>query len=489
MKWNNKYGIWLLLTLACCRSLCAQQTGNEEYSAPPPSNKTSSEQSVIPAGETPFIVRTIVIEGNKKTHPSIILRELGFKSGDRFLLQDLVRKFEKAREQLMNTTLFHEAMVALKSFEGYNVDILISVRERWYIFPVPYIKPVDRNLNQWLVEQKASLNRVDYGVKLLWNNFTGRNDKFRFTWITGYNRQLVLTYDRPYIDKSMKWGMSFGFQLGRNQEINYNTIGNKQVFVKDEGYMRNFWRGSLEATYRKAIKTRHRFGVAHTTEEVADTVVHMNPLYFTGGRTRISFPEFYYVMTYYDVDYIPYPTKGYAAEVMFSKKGVDKSMNSWQLSVKGSANWPTSKKTFFSLNGYGTVKLPFDQPYYNRRLLGYSDIFMNGYEYYVVDGVAGGYLKAAFTRKLFKFGITLPGTKKIAPLKVPFNIYGRVFGNTGYVYDPEPGENNTLANRPLFSYGVGIDITTIYDFTFKLDFSFNQLGQNGLFFHRRNGFQ
>ncbi|MET0462833.1 MAG: hypothetical protein ABW007_06755, partial [Chitinophagaceae bacterium] len=129
----------------------------------------------------------------------------------------------------------------------------------------------------------------------------------------------------------------------------------------------------------------------------------------------------------------------------------------------------------------------FNQPYYNRRLLGYSSTFMQGYEYYVVDGVAGGYLKASATRRLLNFNLNFKGTKKLAPLRIPVNIYGRVYGNTGYIYDPQPGKN-FLANRMLFSSGIGIDIVTFYDFVFKLDWSFNQLGQNGLFFHRRSIF-
>src|SRR6185436_19741511 len=92
----------------------------------------------------PFVVRNIIIEGNKKTKASIILREVPFRHGDKFQLQQLVSKFEDARKQLMNTALFHEVTVALKSFEGYNVDILVEVKERWYLFPVPYFKFVDR---------------------------------------------------------------------------------------------------------------------------------------------------------------------------------------------------------------------------------------------------------------------------------------------------------------------------------------------------------
>ena len=39
-----------------------------------------------------------------------------------------------------------------------------------------------------------------------------------------------------------------------------------------------------------------------------------------------------------------------------------------------------------------------------------------------------------------------------------------------------------------FVGGAGIDIVTFYDLSFKFDYSFNQLGQNGLFLHIRNDF-
>ncbi|RYG38110.1 MAG: hypothetical protein EOO01_29830, partial [Chitinophagaceae bacterium] len=345
MQRTIKYCLWLLLALVSLSHLCAQEVGGPE--GKPKKEKTKQEKHsteyVVPAGESPFIVRDIVITGNRKTRPNIILRELGFKSGNAFLLQDLVKKFELARQQLMNLALFHEVTVALKSFDGNNVDVLVQVRERWYIFPLPYFRPVDRNLNQWIVEQKASLSRVDYGLKLLYNNATGRNDKLRFTVISGYSRQLLLNYDRPYIDRSMKWGMSFGVSLGKNREMNYNTVDDKQVFIKDEGYLRNFFRGYGEISYRKAIRTRHRLGLSYGMEEVADTIVKLNPNYFPGGRSRIVFPELYYYLNYYNLDYIPYPTKGYAAEIAFSKKGLFSDFNSWQLGLKGSAAWPMGK--------------------------------------------------------------------------------------------------------------------------------------------------
>ena len=487
MRRKLKYGIWLLFAFACCQRLCSQ--GGHTKSGDDDNAMIDYSRPIPPSPDDRlFVVRDIYVEGNKRTHKNIILRELFFKTGDAMLLQDLVRRFEGSRQQLMNTALFHEVVVALKSFQGYDVDIVITVKERWYIWPVPYFKPVDRNLNQWLVEQNASLSRVNYGLKLLHNNTTGRNDKLRVWLIHGYTRQLALNYDRPYIDKKMRWGFSTALMLGKNREINYNTIDDKQVFLKDDqGYLRNFFSATAELNYRPKIRTKHRFGIGFSQETVADTVVALNPYYFTKGSQRVAYPEFYYNMSYYNLDYIPYPTRGYAAEVMLSKKGFNKDMNLWQFSAKGSAIWPLGRKTFFSLNAFATVKLPFDQPFYNRRLLGYSDIFMQGYEYYVVDGMAGGYLKASIGRKIFDFSLSIPGTRKLAPRRIPFNIYTRLYGNAGYIYNKYPGQND-LSNRMLYSTGIGFDIVTIYDFTFKFEWSFNQLGQNGLYLHRRSLF-
>jgi outer membrane protein assembly factor BamA len=483
MQRKRKYCLGLLLGLACSYSLYAQTSGVDDLQGKDMVKNPSPDTTSKPA-EKLFTVRNIVIEGNRKTRPDIILREIPFKSGEVYLLQDLVKQFETARRQLMNTSLFHEAIIALKSFDGYDIDVLVQVKERWYLFPVPYFKPVDRNLNQWLVEQKGSLKRVNYGGKLLYNNVTGRNDKLRVWLIGGYTKQISFTYDRMYIDKQMKWGMLVGFATGNNKELNYQSENDKQLFLKDEHPLRKFTNVTAELTFRKAIKTRHRFGITYSKETVADTIVKLNPLYFKGGRSSVSFPRLYYIMTFYDLDYIPYPTKGYAAEITVQKEGFNSKYNVWQLMTKGSAHWPVARNTFFSLNAFGTIKLPFTQPYFSQRLLGYNDIFIQGYEYYVVDGVAGGYLKASLTRKLVNFNIKFPGTKKIAPQRTPFYIYGRIFANTGYVHNPNPGDNY-LSNRMLSSAGLGVDLTTIYDFTLKVDWSFNQLGQNGIFIHKK----
>ena len=478
MQLKKKYWFWLIVTVLCCLQSFAQDTVGKR--------KTDS---VAPARSGPVVtIGEIVISGNKKTKSTIILREIPFRTGEKYTLGTLKKKFEDARRQLMNTTLFNSAVVAVKSMDGTQVTVSVDLKERWYLFPWPYFKPVDRNLNQWIVEQKASLSRVNYGAKILYNNATGHNDKLRLYFITGYTKQFSFSYDRLYIDNKLKWGLSGGFAIGKNREVNYNTINDKQVFLKDnDNYLRSFVTGNAEITYRRAIKTRHRFGISYTKEDVKDTVLSLNPSYFQEGRNNIHYPVLYYNITYYDLDYIPYPTKGYAAQVFLSKKGFNKVINVWELSAKGSASWRLSPKFFFNLNMFGGIRVPFRQPYINRRFFGYGDVFMQGYEYYVVDGVAGGYVKTTLTRELLNFDIRIPYKKGKAPLHIPIKFFGKIYGNTGYVYSPQPGEN-FLSNKMLYSGGLGIDILTFYDVTFKLEYTFNQLGQNGLFLQRKTIF-
>ena len=440
--------------------------------------------------ENTILVGQIVITGNKKTRPGIILRELPFKTGDTYSLDVLVRKMETARKQLMNVALFHTVIVSAKRIQGNVIDIAVDVKERWYIFPLPFFRPVDRNLNQWLVEKGASLDRVNYGIKLSHNNFSGVNDKLRFGITAGYTKQLAASYERPYFDRKMKWGLKFSIAAGKNREVNYNTVDDRQVFLKDENnYLRNFITGNLEFTYRRAIKTRHTFGIGYAREQVSDTITTLNPFYFKPGRATIRFPSLYYTMNYLNLDYNPYPTRGYAAQATIIRNGFrGDALNLWQFQVKGLGAWPLAPKTFFSLVVYGGLKLPFNQPYFTRRFFGYGDVFLQGFEYNVVDGVAGGFMKTTFTREIVQFALhTPPGKRGREPYRVPIRIYGKVYGNTGYVHNPQPGDNS-LSNKMLYSGGIGIDIVTFYDVIFKFEWSFNSVGQNGLFFHQKSIF-
>ena len=111
-------------------------------------------------------VDRIDITGNSKTKDYIILRELPFVKGDSLESKQLSPAIIQAKQLLMNTQLFVDVQIDTLVNDG-QWQIRIQVKERWYLLPLPYFKLVDRNFNQWWVDQNRSLDRVNYGMKFI----------------------------------------------------------------------------------------------------------------------------------------------------------------------------------------------------------------------------------------------------------------------------------------------------------------------------------
>ncbi|HEU4470233.1 MAG TPA: POTRA domain-containing protein [Flavisolibacter sp.] len=434
-----------------------------------------------------YIVRNILIEGNRKTHPDIILRELSFQINEGYSLESITKHFQRARRQLMNTGLFLDVVVSLKNMSGYDVYVNVKVVEKWYIWPKPFIRTVDKTFQEWWTEKNRSMDRINYGIRLTHNNFTGRNDKLKVNLMNGHTKQVAIQYYGLFLDNQLKWSLNAGVTFGKNREVNYMTRYNKPVPYKDDNqFLRSYMSWFAEVSYRPAIKTRHTFGIGYSSEDIADTIFKLNP-YFSDKANVVRFPEIAYRMSYADVDFIPYPTKGYMAEILLRKKGFNDPVNLWQLTAKGSGTWPVSEKYFVNLRAVGMLKLPLRQPYMTKQFIGYEDQYLQGYEYYVIDGVAGGYGKASLTRQVLNTQIRIPSGRIKCLNHIPIKIFAKTFVNAGYVYSMHPGQNR-LTNTMLYSGGIGLDILAFADFVIKLEWSFNRLGENGLYLHQRNYF-
>ncbi len=479
------------ITLFTCSYAQSLETNKSNDSAAQKKNARDSLKPAVVLHDTlPFIVGNIYITGNRITKNYIIERELSFKKGDSLSLPDLIQAFRKARERLINTHLFNDAVVYLKAFRGYVADIEIDVKERWYIFPLPYFRPVDRNLSVWQ-EHDYSLSRVNYGLKYNHYNFTGRNDNLTAWLITGYSRQVELAYDMPYADRSLKHGFGFTAIYSAQKEVDALTTANQQYFIRADTipyagrYLFEQYSFSVRYYYRPALKTKHlvRFGISKITIDSALTV--FNQHYFNNDKRQVFYPELSYVINYTDVDYVPYPLKGITVETGLLRRGINADMNLWQMSFKNSLSWPIARKTYFTTQNQSILKLPFNQPFYNQQLMGYGDFYLRGLDRYVVDGEAGVVIHNTFMRELFDFSV--PFLHVSSHDRIPFRIFATTFADGGYAYNKN-NTGNSLENRFLYTGGFGLDIISFYDFTFKLDYSFNQLGQKGLFLRIGNEF-
>jgi hypothetical protein len=137
------------------------------------------------------------------------------------------------------------------------------------------------------------------------------------------------------------------------------------------------------------------------------------------------------------------------------------------------------------LEGAASVKFPKPRDYVSQHIFGYGDYRMSGLEYYIADGSAGVIGKASLQQEIFKYIFKNPFQSKTHD-KIPFRFFLKLYGNLGYAHNPYSQPNNKLDNTLLRTWGVGLDVVSIYDFVFKIEFSFNQMGQRGLYLHNGN---
>jgi hypothetical protein len=372
------------------------------------------------------------------------------------------------------------------------------VKERWYIFPVPQFQLIDRNLNDWVKTFHASLSRVNYGLKFVHYNLSGRRDQLRIFLLNGYSRNFSFSYTAPYSNAALTEGFTIGAGYTQNREISYKTsYRNKVLFYpvdsirKEVGdFVRNGFNINAAYSIRKGYYTKHNFYLTYNYLKVYDSIVtdKFNPNYFNEPTNAKGFLTFSYAYQYLNVNNVAYPLKGTVMGFGASKRGLrfTGGINSFTLNGSYSKFTDLGKSWYSSIQMSGMLKLPFHQAYINQRGLGYGDTYLRGLEYYVIDGIASGLIKTTLKYKLLQFKVPFPFKSKSHPY-IPFTFFAKTFGDLGYCFNKNEFRAS-LNNKLLYSGGFGIDLLTLYDVNLRFEYSFNQLGEKGLFLHTQGGF-
>ncbi len=435
-----------------------------------------------------LVVREIIIKGNQITKDYMILREIQFKPGDSIIIGTLNEAFQLARQQVYNSTLFHEVKVDLAMISAYEINVIVTVKERWYLFPAPQFQVVDRSFNEWLVKYKGDLSRVNYGIKFVHYNISGRRDPLRLFLINGYTKNIAFSYSQPYSNRSLTQGFGIGGGYSQNREIAYKTSSdNKILFYNNKDFVKKNVYLNLSLRLQKGILSRHQFNLIYSRLTVSDSVISTayNPNYFNTNTTTKGLIDLSYTYQFTSVNNVDYPLKGVTSYLTLTKRGLGITGGTNLFSIDGGYNkyWAHPKNWFTSLQFIGNIKLPFNQPYINQKAIGYGDANLRGLEYSVIDGVAFGIIKSTLKKKLFSFTIPMPFKSRIIPT-LPFSIFAKTYADIGFAYNKKKFDTY-LNNRFLYTGGFGIDILTLYDMKLRLEYSFNQLSNSMFFFESK----
>ncbi len=435
-------------------------------------------------------VAAVQISGNKRTKNYIIQREMRMQPGDSILASSLLEKLKLSQELIYNTTLFTEVILEPRFSSATDMTVQVTVVEKWYIYPTPQFQLVDRNLNEWVNTYNADLERVIYGAKFSHYNLSGRRDQLKVFLLTGYSRNFSLLYSAPYSNRKLTEGFSVGAGYTQNRELIYKTSINNGTFrYRNDGFVRNTFAASGAYLIRRGYYKRHVFSIAYTHTSVADSVISdFNPKYFNQPKSTVSYPDIGYTFQYIHTNNVQYPLTGTIYAFALYKRGFDFKGGVNVLSLDASYNKYLShgKNWYSSMQVYTKVKAPFTQAYINQRALGYGDLYLRGLEDYVIDGVATFLSQYTLKKKIISFNIPVPIKNNIVP-RIPVTIFAKTFGDAGYAYNKTELDTR-LGNRLLYTGGFGLDILTLYDINMKIEYSFNQLGEKGLFLHMRGGF-
>jgi hypothetical protein len=269
----------------------------------------------------------------------------------------------------------------------------------------------------------------------------------------------------------------------RNRETFFRTDSNKLEFARAKDRdMLHIFETYLTYIYRPAYNTRHLVQLGYRDFNIDDSLRSLNPDYFNGG-TRANFMELVYRLELNRVDNWNYPLVGTKVIGIFTNRfGINGVSYQSFINLEAGIYRNFARKWYWDAVFRGRVMFPEKPPYglFGATGMGSTTDYMRGYEYYVIDGPQYGLIRTDLKYELLNYsikGIPIPFLKVI-----PIRLYPKIFVDVGGSRNPYPG-NSKFNNRLLYSGGFGIDILSAYEVRLRIEYSFNHLGENGLFLH------
>jgi len=436
------------------------------------------------------LIGDVILLNHKRTRARVIFREMTFGRGSVIARADLEKEIALSYSALMNTGLFNRVIITRSdTLQPPGREIVkIDFLETWYLYPVPVFRLADRNFNVWWRDQERSLDRVNYGGKLTYYNFTGRRDRFKIGYTTGYTRRYQFGYNLPYLNRSGSLGFSIDYNYRQRREQNYATADNQQRFYQDrDKFVYRTSSADLGLSYRRRLYVSHDFKLGYRNSSVADTISKvLNPEFFGDGRGSLKFFRAVYRYQNDRRDVRNYPWKGYYLEGTLIKDGLGITGERSGLIAGVSARkfWPLSKKVSVNAGFAGKYSLIRSrQPFLENRAIGFGNNGIVGYQFYVVDGLDMAIWRLGIRRELFKKEFDLG---KLAVIKafryVPVRVLLAFQFNQGITNAPFAGEGNQLNNTLLTGASFGFDVVLFYDKVGSLKYNRNHLGEGDFLF-------
>lgn len=437
---------------------------------------------VLPGLAQVMRVDTVEFTGLRRTRPQLLQRVMTLQAGDTIAAEALPKALDTDQQNIYNLSLFTVVKVVADTSDG-RLRVQVRVEERWYVWPQPYVSLEERTFNEWWADK--DLDRLVYGMGLTWQNVSGWNDNLYVYAQNGYSRRITAQFYRPFLFAKAQIDGTFSFYYVNNKEIGYNTVeGYLQLARLRTHRMRQSY--TAQATFGKRFSARDQVQLTGGYQyfRLHDSIRYFNDRYLTDGATVEAYP--FVTLSYQNDqrDMRSFPLAGYKYSAFFKQLGLPGLGTSVfsKVGLSFSHHIPLSKRWNFAYGSQSYFLLGRKVPYYDKFFIGFGS-FLRGFEPYVIDGSF-----VHLTKAEWKFGL-VPRQfihLKWLPLRrfrdFPLGLYISAYVDGGYVRDRSFNNlDPSLKNRALIGYGVGLNLFSIYDTLWRLEYSRNNLGNAGIY--------
>lgn len=418
-------------------------------------------------------VQQILISGNQQTQNFIIEKELLFAEKQTYVAHELDSLMQRTKENLLNTSLFNYVYINKKQLDEHTVSVYVTVEERWYLWPRLVLAQGHHNFSSWIKNRDWDL--VYYGFTLNKYNFRGRKETIGVQFIWGFLHNVGFFYHDFYLGKQRKHAFDFAYQFTAQKKVAYNTFDNQLLYVSlTQNTILKKHEAQLNYSYRP--QTDHRFEVQSNwyRYQISDTIEALNANYL-GLNTNLMQVFKTSVSHFFSThNYNYYPQTGSSSELTLSNTSTIDGLHT----LKNQALWvgrkyvPVSPKWIWANALEIQLSSPKHKPYILDRAIGYWHN-VRGYENYVINGDDFAIWHHEWKYKLLTNQVSqMQAIANEKFNKVYYSYFLNLFSDIAYVHDAQ-FLNNPLANRALYSIGVGLDFVTYYDKILRLQFSIN----------------
>lgn len=394
------------------------------------------------------VVSSIVVFGNKTTHPEIILREMTIRVGDTLEPSEL----EYCQARIYSLGLFNR--VEIHHIPMDSTVLLVEVDERWYFYPLPMVGIVDHDWQKWY-----------YGLGVVHQNFRGWNERLFAGFVLGYNPWVSLNYGNPWIFGRSHMFAETGFR--------YQRIENKSLLSRGTGP--NF----TETHYSISQSIGKRYGPFLSTSVTAGfSYVEVSDK--LSGRTASPdgidrFVSIGLGGRYDTRNLAEYPTRGVFASAAVSKRGIglgEVDFVSYGIDLRSYsviASYPVLATRVFSRWTSGPSIPNYEHQFFGfgDRLRGHFSTEMEG------ENIAGASveIRLPIIKSLY---ITMPDIPVPEFATWRFGLYTAAFMDAGTVWDN--GDRFDWHHIPR-GYGVGLHVLLPYSYVIRGERAWDQNGR------------